>query len=135
MVKSRFAAAAYLVLMFLSGVVFGGFAYRLYSAKAVSATTPRKLSPAEFRQQYVEEIRTKVKLDNDQVSHLNQIMDETKTAVDELNARRKEQGQAIYNVQVDKINAILREDQRPLYTQFRADREKRRKEQQKHDSR
>ena len=127
MPKSRFSATLYLLLVFLSGALFGGLSYRLYAVGSVSSSNPRP-TPEEFRRQYMDSIRTKVNLDAQQVDQVNQILDETRAQFDQMNAHMKENGQAIRNQQIQKINAILRDDQKPAYVAFQAEREKVRRE-------
>lgn len=124
MPKSRFSAALYLCLVFLSGALVGGLSYRLYAVSTVNAITGGpKLSPEEARRRYIETIRDKVKLDNEQVQQVNQILDETRTQYNLLRNKMRSEGQTINNRQVEQISAILHDDQKPLYAAFRAERE------------
>jgi hypothetical protein len=125
MPKSRFSAAIYLFVVFLSGALVGGLSYRLYAVNIVNAVNggPRP-TPEEARRRYIENIREKVKLDDQQVQQVNQILDDTRAQFNEIRNKMHSEGQAINDRQVEKINAILREDQKPLYTVFRAERER-----------
>jgi len=148
--RSKLSALLSLVLVFLSGGVLGAVAYRLYSASPVipgapSNTPPPRKSPEDFRRDYVANLTKDVKLDADQVQRLNAILDQTgdefkklneknKPERDALNAQRqafedkwRPEREAIHNHQVDQINSILREDQKPLYAAFRAVRDRLRK--------
>jgi hypothetical protein len=143
MPKSRLSAVLSLLLVFFSGAVLGAFAYRLYSISPVQSgkgvgTPPRKLSPDEFRKRYVSDLATAVKLDSQQISTLNAILDRTRDEFDKLNQRVKPERdavdqkwrpdrEAIHDHQVESINGLLRPDQRPLYEAFRAERERQRK--------
>ena len=143
MPKSRLSAVLSLLLVFFSGAVLGAFAYRLYSISPVQSgkgagTPPRKLSPDEFRKRYVSDLATAVKLDSQQVTTLNAILDRTRDEFDKLNQRVKPERdavdqkwrpdrEAIHDHQVESINGLLRTDQRPLYEAFRAERERQRK--------
>jgi hypothetical protein len=130
MPKSRFSAAIYLSLVFLSGVLVGGLSYRLYAVNTVNAVNgggrPPRLNPEEARRHYMDEIRTKVKLDESQMQQVNQILDETRTQFDQIRQKMNAEGRAIYELQGEKIGAILRDDQKPLFAEFRADRERER---------
>ncbi|HWB84848.1 MAG TPA: hypothetical protein VG675_11955 [Bryobacteraceae bacterium] len=129
MPKSKLSTALYLLLVFLSGALVGGFAYRAYSLNTVIAASVRKRpDPEEWRRHYVEAMRTRVHLDDQQVAKLQQILDNTKNRFDEMHTRVRAEGQGIQNDQVDSINAILRDDQKPLYEQFRTERDKKRKQ-------
>ena len=143
MPKSRLSAVLSLLLVFFSGAVLGAFAYRLYSISPVQSgkgagTPPRKLSPDEFRKRYVSDLATAVKLDSQQITTLNAILDRTRDEFDKLNQRVKPERdavdqkwrpdrEAIHDHQVESINGLLRTDQRPLYEAFRAERERQRK--------
>ena len=120
--RSKLTAVVYLLLVFLSGALVGGMSYRLYSMNTVNAAP--KASPEEFRRHYIEGMRTKVNLDEKQIEEVNQILDETRAQFDQMRSKMRADGQAIQNQQVAKITAILREDQKPNYEAFRAEREK-----------
>jgi hypothetical protein len=130
MMRSKLSAALYLALVFLSGSLVGAFTYRLYSANTVSATVSRRLDPVEWRRRYMQEMRTQVGTDADQEAQINQILDETGAAFAQIRAREKQAYQSEQDVQIAKILALLRPDQRPLYAKLRAEREARRKAQQ-----
>jgi hypothetical protein len=131
MPKYKLSAVLSLLVVFLSGSVLGAVAYRLYAVNAVQgvdvARKQPKMSPEEFRKHYVEEFRTKVKADDQQIAALQQILDQTRADFHKMRDRMNAEGEAIQAAQVEKINAILREDQRPLYTALRAERDKQRK--------
>jgi len=149
--KSKISAFLSILAVFASGLVLGAFGYRLYSAPSVSTigTTPpaqqQRPSPEEVRKRIVADMTSKVKLDAEQIKQLNAIMDEThdefeqlrlksKPDWDDLNDRRKAiedkwkpERDAIGARQTEKVRAVLREDQRPLYDAWRAERERQRK--------
>ena len=130
MLRSRFSVALYLVLVFFSGALVGGFAYRLYSANTVSATASRRPDPVEWRKRYMDEMRTQVHTDADQEAQINQILDETGAGFAKIRGQEKQRYQDEQNAQIARIFQLLRPDQRPLYTRLRAEREARRKAQQ-----
>src|SRR5690349_24915950 len=140
--RSKLSALLSLVLVFLSGGVLGAVAYRLYSASPVipgapSNTPPPRKSPEEMRKKYIADLSKDVKLDPDQVQKLSAILDQTHSEFDKLNEKSKSERdalnaqrqafedkwrperEAIHDHQVDAINALLREDQKPLYSAFR----------------
>jgi len=128
MPTSKLSTSIYLSLVFLSGILVGGVSYRVYSLKTVSASTAsRRPSPEEFRRRYVNDMRTRLKLDDKEVAQLEQILDQTQAEFHQLHASMNAQAQAIQNQQVARIKAILAPDQEAGYDQFRAEREKRRK--------
>jgi Spy/CpxP family protein refolding chaperone len=123
--KSRFSALLSLLLVFLSGVLVGGFAYRLYNVSVVA--NGKKADPEEARKHIVADMRDHIKLDAHQVDQLQQIFDETRDQFHQMHDRMNAEGQALHNGQIDKVKAILRADQLPLYEEWRAERDRERK--------
>jgi hypothetical protein len=115
----------YLALLFLSGIAVGVFGHRLYTLNSVNANVnPR--NPEEFRRRYVAEMRTKLKLTDDQVARLGPILDETRQRHHELVDKHRPEFKAIQDEQVRKIRAILTDSQQAEYTAMLAEREKQR---------
>jgi hypothetical protein len=131
MPKSRFSAGLYLALVFLSGALVGSLSYRLYAVRSVNAITngAPKMTPAEFRRQYIQSLRDRIHLDAQQVDQVNQIMDETRAQFEEVRARSRAEMQAIETQRIEKMNAMLRDDQKPAYAAYRTEREKLRQQQ------
>ena len=148
--KAKLSALLSLLLVFASGGVVGAFAYKLYLAPTPVTggpgnTPPSRPSPEEVRRRVVTDLTSKVKLDAEQTKQLNAIMDQThsefealrlkgKPDWDELNQKRdalmekqRPEQEAIRNRNTERINAMLREDQKPLYAAWRAERERQRK--------
>ena len=129
MPRSRLSAFLSLLLVFLSGAVVGGFAYRAYSVKVIASPpgSPSKRDPEEVRRRIVSDMREKIKLDDQQVAQINQILDQTREQFrqirDKANMEMREPMKAVHDKQVQTIDALLREDQRPLYAQWEAARE------------
>ncbi len=129
MLKSKFSALLTLLLVFLSGVLVGGLAYRLYNVSVVVApSTAKKLDPEEARKRIISDMRDHLKLDAHQVDQLQQIFDQTKDQFRQMHDRMNAEGQAIRASHLERIKAILRPDQLPLYDQWRADRDRERKQ-------
>jgi hypothetical protein len=130
MLRSKFSAAIYLVLVFISGALLGGFGYRLYSVNTVTAGVAARPDPVEWRKRYMDEMRTQVHTDADQEAQISQILDNTRATFGKIREREKQAYQDEQNSQIAKIFELLRPDQRPLYAKLRAEREARRKAQQ-----
>ena len=132
MKRTTLSTALYVLLVFLSGAVVGAFAHRLYVVSTVVSA-----KPDEVRHHILEEMRTRLSLNNEQVNQLNAIMDSTKARYHEVKARWEEQSRqaakpelkAITEDQAEKIKAILSEPQRAEYEKYRAERQKRREQQ------
>jgi rRNA maturation protein Nop10 len=136
MKRSSLLTALYLLLVFVSGAVVGGFGHRLYTMNTVSASVasvsaPKKKSPEELRRKYVAELQTRLGLANDQLVKLNGILDTTHARFTEERDRSKAGLKAIHDDQVSQVRSILGDSQRVEYDKWRAEREKHRREMQK----
>lgn len=117
---SRAAIALYLGVVFASGGVLGWFGQRLYAVATPSVTSNKKLpSPEEFRKKYLDDMKARLKLTDDQLQHLIVILDETRAQSDaywqSVTKERIEKSQAIRQNQIERIRAILTLEQRPEY--------------------
>jgi len=126
MVKSRSSAILSVVLVFLSGALVGAVANRLYMVNTVSSNgvtmAPRSqdISPEDRRKHLVAEMRTEVKLDDQQVKELETIYDHTLEQFNEMHKRWDGESRAARDKQTDAIKAMLRPDQLVLFDQLRA---------------
>jgi hypothetical protein len=127
MKRSNLTVAIYLLAVFLSGAVVGGFAHRLYMVKNVQAG-PGRPRPEEFRQRYLGEMKSRLQLNDTQTARLNEILDRTNQRFKALREAHRPEYTAIHEEQVSEINAMLNESQKPEYEKFRQEREKRRRE-------
>jgi len=132
MANTKLSAFFSLLLVFLSGVVVGGFAYRLYSTTAVVApSNPKgpeeKRDPEAIRKRNIDDMTQAVHLDPQQVVQLEKIYDHTHEQFDQVSQKRNAEARAIYDDQVAQIKAMLRPDQLPLYEALHAEHEAERK--------
>lgn len=118
--------ALYLLLVFISGAVVGALGYRTY--KPPSASSNARVSPEEFRRQYLQEIKTRVNLNDDQLQKVNAILDETRTRFHNARDKHNEIVKQIGEEQRAKMKAILSSDQIPKAEQFWQDRDQRQKQ-------
>jgi hypothetical protein len=124
MKPSQLTVALYAVLTFASGVVLGVAALKLYSRSDVRTRSgPR--SPEDYRQRYVQEMRTRLKLSDRQVTDMNAVLDSTRDRFRQLREKERPEVKAIQDDQVEHIRALLGADQRAEYEKMRAEREKR----------
>jgi hypothetical protein len=121
--RSKLTIAFYLLLVFVSGAVVGAVGDNVYYARVKAAV---RLSPEEYRQKYVEEIRSTVMLDDAQVAQLGQILNRTEDRYKEIKSRFRPEMKAIHESQVSAIRAMLRPEQLSKYDQFLAERERER---------
>jgi hypothetical protein len=120
--RSNFATLLYLLVVFVSGVVLGGFANRLVNANPKYPPPPP--SRSELRKQYIQEMRTRLHLNEAQVTQLQQIADAT-------GQRMHDMHKTIEDEHIQKVIGILDDSQKAEYAKLRDEREKRRQEQDK----
>lgn len=116
MKKTNLTVLFYLVLVFVSGILVGAFGQRLYSARSVNANpNPR---PDEWRQHYLEEMRRRLHVDDNQVAQVNSILDKTRERFDAVRKRMQPEMDAIHQDQIDQITALLNATQRAEYAKM-----------------
>jgi hypothetical protein len=130
MPKYKFSAFLSLLVVFLSGAVVGALAYRLYMVNTVYTTgngngapPARKADPEDVRRHIVADLKSKLHLDDQQVIALNKLMDDTNDAWHKMRDRINAEGRAFHDEQWLKFRAQLRQDQQPLYDQWRTERD------------
>ncbi len=116
----RSTTILYLLLVFASGAMVGGFANRLYMMKSVSASTSTSTSKTRD-EQYMRDMTTRLHLTDPQVASLRKIMDETRV-------RFRETHKTVEEEHAQKVLAILNDNQKAEYAKMREEREKRRRE-------
>ena len=127
MPRTRLSAVFYLVLVFASGILVGVASTRLYAVKASfspnsAAVPPRTME--EFRKRYMDEMRKKVGVDDNQVAAVAKILDDTKKKFDDIRRQEKPVRDQLQQEQVDEIRAVLTDAQKPAYDAWRAERQK-----------
>jgi hypothetical protein len=129
----RFSAILSLLLVFLSGALVGVLAYRAYILNPNhSAAAPRQPGPEDWRKRFVDDMRAKVQLDDQQVVQLEQILDETGAAVRKNMIDTHKLHEDLHAQQTARINAMLRPDQRLLFEKLRQEREQQRQKDRVH---
>ena len=119
--RSNVATLVYLLVVFASGAVVGGFANRLYMAKTVSATAGAPSNRAALRKQYIQDMRSRLHLTDGQIAQLQRIMDAT-------GQRMHEMHKTIGDEHIRQVIAMLDDSQKAEYAKMRAEREKHRQE-------
>jgi len=131
MKRSSLSTALYVLLVFLSGGVVGGFAHRLYLLNTVSAGVPK---PDEWRKKNLDEMRTRLDMSAEQITQLGAILDTTRARFHTVRSKwdkdakekAKPEMKAIQEDQIRQINGILSDKQREGYDKLRAERDLRR---------
>jgi ATP-dependent Clp protease ATP-binding subunit ClpA len=125
MKRLQFPVAAYVALVFLSGVLVGAFGLRLYMVRSVKASVAAHQPTAEeFRRQYLNEMQSRLGLSGDQVGKINSVLDNTKVCFHRIHQKIEPEIKALKEQQVAEIRAILTPAQQPKYDQWRAERER-----------
>jgi hypothetical protein len=139
MSKSRLSVFLSLMFVFLSGTTLGALGYRWYTVSTQSGEKgpgPRgPHDPSEVKKHIMAEMTDAVKLDAAQVQKLSEILDTTRARFEEVHGEMNAKGKEIWQAQIDQVNAILRDDQRPLYQQLRDKHEREREARKKQHQR
>ena len=130
MKRSTLSTAFYVLLVFLSGGVVGGFAHRLYMLNSVAATGPAASpKPDEWRRNYLDVMHKRLSLSDEQMTQLGSILDTTKARLDALRGKWQKEARekarpemkAIQEERLQNVNQILSDTQRVEYEKLRAE--------------
>ena len=119
MKRTQYSLILSLLLVFASGTVVGAFGLHLYEAKTVTATSRK--SPEDFRRAYVEDLRTRLVLNAEQVLKLNIVLDQTRAQYKDVRDRMKPDMNRIKSEQIEKVNSMLSPEQQQKYEVFRTE--------------
>lgn len=126
--RSNLTTAIYLFIVFLSGILVGAFGHRLYMVNTVLSVNRQPRTPEEYRRRYVEEMTSRLKLSTGQVASLQRIMDETRQRYRAVHETYRPELKTIETEQYQKVRAMLTEPQRGEYERMRAERARRRQQ-------
>jgi polyhydroxyalkanoate synthesis regulator phasin len=124
---TRSSIALYIGLVFISGVILGGFGDHVYGTYRVSPAKSGKApkSPEDVRRGIIDFWRSHLKLTDDQVVKVGLIMDETRARMDEVHRGTLPAQQEIRREQMDKMRAMLSPEQKMEYDRLQKEREDR----------
>lgn len=125
MKKNQLTAVLIAILLFASGAAVGALGYR-YAQKTVVAKSD------DFREHYLNEMKTKLKLTPAQVTQLEGIMDETKARYKSVHDANHPVFAKIKAEHIEHVQAILTPEQLPVYAQIVAEHERRAREMEQH---
>jgi Spy/CpxP family protein refolding chaperone len=128
MKRNQWAALALAAILFICGAAVGALANHLYEGRTVSAKNAE-----DFRERYVTEMQTRLKLTPVQVDQLENILDDTKAKVKTVRDSYHPQMLKIKEEQIARVKSILTPAQIPAYDQLVAEREKRARDQEERD--
>jgi len=131
MPRTRLSAAAYLILVFASGILVGIVSHRLYVTTTASASAPAPKNMEEFKRRYLADMRQKVHATDTQIAEVNRILDDTKRKFDDLHAQEKPLRDKIQQDQVSEIRSLLDDQQRTAFYRWHEERMKSQRAQKK----
>jgi len=120
---SRWAIGGYLALVFGSGAMVGALSHRMYMVSSVIAKPAS--SPDEWRQRYMEEMKSRLKLRDEQILRLNILLDETRSRVREVHERHRPEIDDIKHEQTLKVSSMLDPGQKAEFDKLTKEREQR----------
>lgn len=118
--RQRVTAAIFAILLFACGVIAGALGHRYYAMTSVSAR-----NSDVFRQRYISEMRSKLRLTPDQITKLEAIMDDTKARYHAVREQTRPEMLKIKQEHVEAVKNILTPQQVPIYEQIIAEHERR----------
>jgi Spy/CpxP family protein refolding chaperone len=123
---TRSSIALYIGLVFISGVILGGFGDHVYGSRVSPAKTAKaSKSPEEVRRGIIDFWKSHLKLTDDQVVKVGLIMDETRARMDEVHRGTIPAQQEIRREQMDKMRSMLTPEQKAEYDRLQKEREDR----------
>ncbi|MEJ7607391.1 MAG: hypothetical protein WKF37_14280 [Bryobacteraceae bacterium] len=128
MKKSNWVITLSMAAVFLSGVLVGGFSHKFYQVKTVNAAkAPSPSKHEDYRQKYLEELRTRLELDTTQLATANRILSETHERYTAMKKKYRPESEQIKQDHRQQLRAILNDKQRSEYELFVAERDRKRK--------
>jgi hypothetical protein len=122
--NKQIAAALFAVLLFAGGVTVGVLGDRYYSMKVVHARPAADV----LRQHYVDEMRSRLRLSDDQLTRLNVVLDQTHARFKAFREEHKQEFDHIGQEQTNAVRALLTAQQLPEFEKMVAEREHHRKQ-------
>jgi len=129
--RSRVTIALYLVLVFASGILVGVESHRLYATSSTARANNSPQNMSEFRRRYLDGMKTQVGATDSQLAQIKSILEDTKKKVDELAAQEKPLHDQIQQQHIDQIKDLLNPQQKIAYDNWRAARERAKREAQR----
>jgi hypothetical protein len=126
--RSRVTIALYLFLVFASGILVGVVSHRLYATTSTASANNSPQNFSEFRRQYLNGMRMQVGATESQIVEITKILDDTKKKVNELADAEKPLHDKIQQEHIDQIKELLNPQQRIAYDNWRAARERAKRE-------
>jgi len=128
MKRSTPTIGLYLLLVFISGAVVGGFGHRLYSTNSVGAASHSGGNSDGWRERYLKEMNARLQLTGEQAQRLVVILDESKARYKSVRDRMDPEMKQIQQEQRNLVRQMLSPEQRPEYEKMLEERERQSRE-------
>jgi len=125
MKRGSLKAALYLLLVFAAGVMVGAVGHRLYMSDVVRAVSLRH-DPEELRRRYMQEMRSRLQLNDRQYEQLGTILDAMRERFRAMREKHRPEFEELRRQEAAEIRAILTPAQFEEYEKLRKERELRR---------
>lgn len=113
--------ALYLLIVFACGLAVGSLGDHYYFS---NSNPPR---PEQWKKQHLKEMKSRLKLTDDQTARLSAILEETRGEYHDLMEKQRPEMERIQTLQYAKVKSILTPEQLPEYDRFHAERERERR--------
>ncbi|MDP9112906.1 MAG: hypothetical protein M3O20_04410 [Acidobacteriota bacterium] len=125
MKTTRWTVALYMALVFACGIVVGAFAFRLYTVSGVSANVGER-NPEEFRKRFMADLKSRLRLSDEQAAKLGDILEETRMRVRAARGTIEPELQKIRDDQKQKISGLLSPSQQMEWEKIQDERQRKR---------
>jgi uncharacterized membrane-anchored protein YhcB (DUF1043 family) len=124
MKRSPLPAWFYVTLVFVSGLLVGAFAMRLYYVTSVSArqSLPRP-SADEVRRSQLAELQSRFNLTAEQSRNIDQVFEQTRAKFKEIHQKIDPEMKQLRKEQGERVRAFLTPDQQTKYDAWRTERD------------
>ncbi len=120
---SKTKVVLYLGLIFGAGAAAGVMGSMLYSSETVSAKALQVNNNDDWRKKYVESMKARLSMSEEQMNKLAETLDETRVEYRLLRNRYKPEMDKIHTVQVEKIKKFLKSEQMGEFEKMERERE------------
>lgn len=133
MQRSSWTIGLYMLLVFGSGVLVGGFGHRFYAVRTVNAGSPSQQTPEQVRQNTLRKMQSKLSLTSEQITKLEDILRHTHGEWLAYRDRHHDELKAIQDDQVARVKAILTPAQVVSYQKVLDDQDRERRAREERD--
>lgn len=124
---SRGKLVLYFLIIFCAGGAAGVMGHLLYASQTVSAKVIPTANNEDWRKRYVDSMRDRLKISDEQLKQLDDTLDETRVEYRLLRKRYQPEMEKIHQGQVEKIKKFLTPEQMPEFQKMEQEREEKMK--------